>query len=290
MIIPAFNHERSVAAAVHSALVFDEVDEVIVIDDGSDDGTAAAVEGMTDPRVRLLRQANRGPGAARNAGARSAASEHLVFLDADDVLMPGSVPLFVLQHGSGSPLVRTGATRADSEGQERVYLAQASPFPYPRGAPLAGSFSMERSLFDSIGGYDEELRYGENSELLLKAQSELMNVGKSVAYRGESTVLVRVNPAHDVHHYRERRLAAIERMFCVHRRELASDLETRHNHHAIASVLYQQEGERSMARRHGWAALRLRPLSVRSWGRLARAIVKPPTPVPPHGGVNDDAS
>lgn len=268
VIIPAFNNGSAAVVTAMSALSIDGVSEVIVVDDGSTDGTAEQVAQIDDPRVRLVRRANGGPSAARNSGAWSASASHLVFLDVEDLLLPCAIERFTFHQNQGCRLVRSGVVRVGPDGTERVVLAQASNFAYPRGTPLPGSFSIEHDLFESIGGYDDELRFGENSDLLLRAQSALLRSGETVGFCGEPTVRVNVNPAHDTAYYRRPRLAAIERMLSVHRDELDLDHETLHNHHAIAAVLYRQEGSLGRANRHAWAAMRIRPRSVRSWVRL----------------------
>ena len=89
VVIPAYNRERTIAAAVHSALGCGAAVAVVVVDDGSADGTAAAA--AVDPRVTVVRQANGGPAAARNTGFARAATEYVAFLDSDDRWHPGVV-------------------------------------------------------------------------------------------------------------------------------------------------------------------------------------------------------
>jgi glycosyltransferase involved in cell wall biosynthesis len=90
VVIPAYNHGHFVAEAIQSVLLQDYAPiETIVVDDGSTDDTAAVVAGF--PAVRYQRQENRGLAAARNAGLAIARGELIVFLDADDRLLPGAI-------------------------------------------------------------------------------------------------------------------------------------------------------------------------------------------------------
>jgi glycosyltransferase involved in cell wall biosynthesis len=91
VVIPAYNARRWLASAVDSVLTqtYQSV-EIIVVDDGSTDGTAGFVASRY-PDIVLLRQANRGLSAARNAGLDAARGDFVQFLDADDVLLPAKL-------------------------------------------------------------------------------------------------------------------------------------------------------------------------------------------------------
>ena len=85
VVIPAYNHAEYLGDALASALSQTERSfEVVVVDDGSTDNTEAVVRRFTDPRVKYLRQRNRGASAARNAGMRASQGRFIAFLDADD--------------------------------------------------------------------------------------------------------------------------------------------------------------------------------------------------------------
>jgi glycosyltransferase involved in cell wall biosynthesis len=85
VIVPSYNAARYIDGAVACVLAqtYPHL-ELIVVDDGSTDDTAQLVRSVTDPRVRLVQQANRGLAGARNAGIRAARGSLLAFLDADD--------------------------------------------------------------------------------------------------------------------------------------------------------------------------------------------------------------
>src|SRR5262245_62748003 len=81
VVIAARNAERTIGAAVDSVLAQTETSlEVMVVDDGSDDRTAAIVAAHADPRVRVLTQPNAGPAAARNAGIRATDGDYVAVL------------------------------------------------------------------------------------------------------------------------------------------------------------------------------------------------------------------
>lgn len=86
VVIPVFNKRHTLARTVRTVLAQSFGDfELILVDDGSTDGGLETVADIADPRVRRLRQANAGPGPARNAGIRAAASDWVALLDGDDL-------------------------------------------------------------------------------------------------------------------------------------------------------------------------------------------------------------
>jgi glycosyltransferase involved in cell wall biosynthesis len=90
VVIAAYDAERTLGPALASALAqVPRPAEVIVVDDGSRDGTGAVVAAF--PSVRLIRQDNQGPSAARNTGIQAASQPWVAFLDADDIWLPGKL-------------------------------------------------------------------------------------------------------------------------------------------------------------------------------------------------------
>ncbi len=119
VIVPAYNCEEYIGAALGSVVAQDFGDwELIVVDDGSTDGTAAGIDAMAagDARVRRVRKANGGVSSARNAGLDEARGNYIVFLDADDELAPGALSLFATEASSGADVVVASAQVVDGRG------------------------------------------------------------------------------------------------------------------------------------------------------------------------------
>ena len=92
VIMPVYNGIRFVAKAIESVLAQDYQDwELIVVNDGSTDGTAEALASFTDTRIRVISQANGGEAVARNRGLDAISGEYVAFLDADDLYLPNAL-------------------------------------------------------------------------------------------------------------------------------------------------------------------------------------------------------
>lgn len=186
VVIPTHNRAVAVARAVQSVLWQTYPSwEVIVVDDGSTDATAAALEPYAG-RIHYLRQSQLGPSAARNAGAAIATGEWLAFLDSDDLWMPWHLANQVaLIRQAGLKLsccVANTWITSHAEGLTTTSFADAGlRLPHPRALllnpleTLAGRFvlfnqttTMLRARFLEIGGYDASLWLLEDYHLALR--------------------------------------------------------------------------------------------------------------------------
>ncbi len=171
VVIAAFNAERTVGSAVHSALsqTYPDV-EVIVVDDGSTDRTAAIVEEIGDPRVRLVLKDHAGPAEARNAGAAAARGKYVAFLDSDDLLLPRYLELTTsaLDAAVNPGFAYTDAYAFDGTSRRvrhrTAMQRQRPPIPPPSGRDrfllelLARNFvytsaTVPRAVLEDVGGY-----------------------------------------------------------------------------------------------------------------------------------------
>jgi glycosyltransferase involved in cell wall biosynthesis len=170
VVIPTRNRRELLArAALASALRQTSVDiEVLVVDDGSTDGTARWIAELGDPRVRVIRhEAPRGVAAARNAGIADAAAPWVAFLDDDDHWSPEKLATQVAAlEATGALFAYTGALVVDGDGEPQDVLA-APPSTEIRAQLLkqnvmpAGSSNVVAStgLLRRLGGFDEQLGY-----------------------------------------------------------------------------------------------------------------------------------
>lgn len=179
VIIPTWNRRELLQQALDSVWKQDLKDcEVFVVDDGSTDGTLEQLA-TQEGRLQVLRQQNRGPGAARNVGLRHASGEYLAFLDSDDVWFPWTLQTYAqVIDATGGPSFLAGKP---FRFRDEADLARANPQPASFLAFAdylasgdewrwwgASSFVMKREAVLACGGFAEENMNGEDADLALK--------------------------------------------------------------------------------------------------------------------------
>lgn len=178
VVIPAYNRAATIRRAVASVLAQDYAPlEVIVVDDGSTDRTAAAVEAIGDARVRLVIQGNAGVAAARNRGVAEARGALIAFLDSDDEWLPGKLAAQVALFRRGPRalgLVYTGFEQVGPQGSVTAHAARHRGWIYrdllQRNVVTGcGSTAMfRRSALEMVGGFDPALPANEDYDLVLR--------------------------------------------------------------------------------------------------------------------------
>lgn len=181
--IPAYNAERWLPDAIESLLAQTAPPEdILVLDDGSNDETAAVAAGFGD-RVRVVSQPNSGIGAARNRAVELVRGEIVAFLDADDLYTPSSIAtrLDVLLKRPHVGVVF---------GHERRFAEIRDGEPVPIGpsrpSPLPGSMLVRRSALERVGSFPADTRVAEGLDWLLRAQElsvESVTVDEQVLWR-----------------------------------------------------------------------------------------------------------
>ena len=201
VIIPAYNAEKFVKEAVDSALAQTYPDcEVIVVNDGSTDGTENVLRPYIDARkIVYISQINKGLAGARNAGIRAARGEYIALLDSDDLFLPEKIArqLRALQEHSEYGVCYCDLLHfSDSRAPRQFYHHR---YTYPSGdvfAPLLHkqfinplAVFARRDVFEKYGYFDESLRRSEDWDLWLR----LAHAGVKFFYLDEVLAHYRVH-------------------------------------------------------------------------------------------------
>lgn len=176
VVIPCHNHAAYIAEAIESvrAQTYPAI-EIIVVDDGSTDASAAVASRYPD--VRVIRQPQRGPSAARNSGCAACAGDLVVFLDADDKLVPDAL-------AAGVGALAVNPTCAFVYGRYRLIARDGTPMPSEGGrdvdthhylAMLRSNFigmlaavMYRKAILMAAGGFDRARASCEDYDVYLR--------------------------------------------------------------------------------------------------------------------------
>ena len=153
--------------------------EMLVIDDGSTDETAAVVQqwAAKDERIRLISQANSGVSAARNKGVGEAKGELIAFLDADDRWLPDKLTAhveFMQSHPQASAsfaraeLIHYDGTTTHRRTNNFAERVAAPSILYTNPTITTSNIVIRKPTFKALGGFDESMRHDEDVELLFR--------------------------------------------------------------------------------------------------------------------------
>ncbi len=184
VVIPAYNSGKYLSEAIESVLSQTFQDwELLIVDDGSTDNTKNIIEGYTKrypQKVKYFYQKNAGTSAARNRGIKAAKGEWIAFLDADDIWLSGKLELHMacFSECPEADLFYTNATMVKydksrkwpyihekefnfkpSEMYVRILIRNFIPF---------SSVVVQKSVLEAVGGFDEAIRFCEDTDLLLR--------------------------------------------------------------------------------------------------------------------------
>lgn len=198
-IVTAYNVAPYIAEAVQSLLEQRGVElEIIVVNDGSTDGTAGALESFAaDPRVRIIAQRNSGSSAARNAGARAARGEFLAFLDGDDVALPDRCAASVralerrsdaaLAYGATDVVDERGALLSSRRRSSRYKSGSVAKILRYRNFIPFSTITVRTCAFFELGGFDETIPSSEDWDFAFRLSRRF-----AVVYVGQSLARYRV--------------------------------------------------------------------------------------------------
>jgi glycosyltransferase involved in cell wall biosynthesis len=175
VIIPCYNGEAYLQEAIESALAQSHPEvEIIVVDDGSTDGSSRIAQKFP---VRYIRQENRGLTASRNLGIDASRGDYVVFLDADDRLRPDAIetglrvisehPECAMTVGDHLFVSRDGSYLSNSS-KDCVHSSHYEELLKSNFIEMISSVLFRRSVLVEIGGFDTTLRVAEDYELYLR--------------------------------------------------------------------------------------------------------------------------
>lgn len=184
VIIPAYNALAYLPEAVDSVVKQTFTDfEVLIVDDGSSDGTVEWVSQIKDSRVRLISQQNQGSSGARNTGITAAVGEYIALLDADDIWEPTKLQKQVryLEENPSVGLVDTWTVLINQQGKStgKVVVSYADKddvwkqlVQFKPICPCDSTPLIRRSCFETVGLFNRELPFLEDLDMWIRLASQ----------------------------------------------------------------------------------------------------------------------
>lgn len=185
VVMPTFNREMFLREAIQSVLdqTFRDF-ELIIIDDGSTDGTKDVVNSFPDHRIHYIYQSNRGRSNARNHALHIARGRYIAFLDSDDLYLPDKLqlqvdflnmhPEFSMVYTSAYCMDETGALLHDSYAATvsgDIYQEIAFYVPVTITLPTV---MVSREVFEKVGGFDEKMDRFEDTDMWRRIAKEVL--------------------------------------------------------------------------------------------------------------------
>lgn len=180
VVIPVFNSEKTIIPVIESVLnqtAIDQVLEIIIVDDGSKDGSIKLVENFVRvnscPKIKIIKKNNGGVSSARNHGMRSSKGEFIAFLDSDDLWLPNKIErqLEVMDKNPGIYFLGTAyllgkdkkevKLRLPGKNIDSLYKASLVDI-YWKHFPTTPSVIFRRESIGTVGYFNELQKYGED--------------------------------------------------------------------------------------------------------------------------------
>lgn len=252
--------------------------EILVVDDGSTDETRAVIDGIGDPRVRYVHQANAGLSAARNTGLRETSGDVVAFVDDDDRPLPSWASRLIAPFGDDECAVAMCGV-IDVKGPTEVIRLPTDlgpAFDHRIGLIAAGSFAVRRDAALEAGGFDDEIRCSHQTEFMLRMLPLCTARSWTVATIDEPLLRIHWSaPTERGRNDPERLLVCTERLLEVHGARLRRDPTAYANYAAICGACNARLGRYRDARTWFVTAWR----SQRSLRHLARIIAASAPPL-----------
>jgi glycosyltransferase involved in cell wall biosynthesis len=284
VVITCRDEEATVEQAVRSVeaqTIFESVDEIIAVNDGSRDGSEVVLDRLAGEieKLRIIKTPGLGQSGARNRAVLEARGEFIAILDGDDFWMPeklerqlpafarsekiglvyGDIVDFSRENASDGRLVTVRRFHPESSHHLRDYFVHDGPI-------MPSTLVVRRSVFADVGLFDETFRIGEETEFCLRV--------------AEKWRFCHVPGAFTFKRRHSRQLSTRLDAFLPNSARITQQFASRHHDlgclagrrmarvHAKVGVDCAMKGERRNALRHDLAAIRLAPLYWRSWANL----------------------
>ncbi len=221
VVIPSFQQAEYLADAIESA--YSQTlppHEIIIVDDGSTDGSLEIAERykfskypLIDSPVKVIRQVNKGLASARNTGIMNSTGDYILFLDADDILMEHALERINNEIVTMNPDIVAPSFKCFGKSDNTVILQGFNMDQFKEANRLGYFCAFRRSALLEVGGYSPRMRYGYEDYHL---SFDLLGRGKSFAIIQEVLVLYRVKDKsmiHDAQEHHEELMGQIKKDF-----------------------------------------------------------------------------
>ena len=272
--MPTYNRRPVIRRALESVLDQGmEQFELIVVDDGSSDGTIDLLASFDDPRLHVLVQENAGVSAARNTGIAASSASFVTFLDSDDEAGPGWLDFFAGAAEAGFQLASCGMHFVGPGSRYELVLPENldQAFGNLRARYLAGSYAIEKQLLLSVGGFRPGLRFSENTDLGLRLGGRMLEQ----PFASTSTDQPLATAHRDERGYDplvryESSMVLLE----LDIEHLRRSPKLHADYAAIAGVAASKLGRHTEARGLLARSVRINPLGLKNYVRLAREVMR----------------
>ncbi len=184
VIIPLYNKEKYIKATLNSVIhQIHSTFEIIIVNDGSTDNSLKVVNSISDYRIQIINQQNKGLSAARNTGIKAAKYDYIAFLDADDLWSEDYLLVIskLIKNEEEAGVYSTKS--AILKPKQKFDLSQttysskkttliSNYFQFKKNLFSNSSVVINHQVFDNIGYYDESINYGEEEDFFIRCFSK----------------------------------------------------------------------------------------------------------------------